>query len=82
MLIAYLPVTKLEGMANKTARQCALANIFHFCMRTILAPIATPGETGVTMMSGDGIWHRCHPIFAVFIGDFPEQSLVMCTYAS
>ena len=34
------------------------------------------------MMSGDGIWRRCHPIFAVFIGDFPEQSLVMCTYTS
>ena len=82
MLIAYLPVTKLEGMANKTARRRALANIFHICMRTILAPIATPGETGVTMMSGDGIWRRCHPIFAVFIGDFPEQSLVTCTYTS
>ena len=33
-------------------------------------------------MSSDGIWCQCHPIFAVFIGDFPEQSLVTCTYAS
>jgi hypothetical protein len=31
-------------------------------------------------MSVDGIWRRCHPIFAVFIGDYPEQGLVTCTY--
>lgn len=31
-------------------------------------------------MSADGIWRRCHPIFAVFIGDYPEQALVTCTY--
>jgi hypothetical protein len=31
-------------------------------------------------MTADGIWHRCHPIFAVFIGDHPEQALVTCTY--
>ena len=33
-------------------------------------------------MSGDGGWHWCHPIFAVFVGDYPEQTLVMCTYNS
>ncbi|KAN0141466.1 hypothetical protein V8E53_000711 [Lactarius tabidus] len=27
------------------------------------------------MMSGDGIWRRCHPIFALFVGDYPEQVL-------
>ena len=32
------------------------------------------------MMSGDGIWRQCHPIFASFVGDYPEQVLVMCTY--
>lgn len=32
------------------------------------------------MATGDGIWHRCHPILATFIGDYPEQSLVACTY--
>jgi len=31
-------------------------------------------------MSGDGIWRRCHPVFAVFVGDYPEQALVTCTY--
>ncbi|KAF8271640.1 hypothetical protein EI94DRAFT_1538505, partial [Lactarius quietus] len=32
------------------------------------------------MMCGDGTWHHCHPIFASFVGDYPEQMLVSCTY--
>lgn len=32
------------------------------------------------MMSGDGVWRWCHPIFAIFIGDYPEQALVTCTF--
>jgi hypothetical protein len=48
-------------------------------MQAVLAPITTYGETGIAMMSGDGIWRRCHPIFAVFVGDYPEQALVTCT---
>ena len=82
LLIGYIPVTKLAGLANKAARHCMLANIFHSRMQTILALIATYGETGIAIVSGDGIWHQCHPIFAVFVGDYPEQSLVTCTYAS
>ena len=31
-------------------------------------------------MGTDGIWRRCHPIFAAFVGDYPEQALVTCTY--
>lgn len=80
ILIAYLPTSKLEGISNKAARRRALANIFHACMRSILAPIVSYGETGVRMMSGDGAWRRCHPIFAIFVGDYPEQTLVTCTY--
>ncbi|KAI9459935.1 hypothetical protein BJY52DRAFT_1204009 [Lactarius psammicola] len=72
MLVGYIP-TALQ------LRRRALCNIFHCCMRNLLAPITSHGETGVAMMSGDGIWRRCHPIFAVFIGDYPEQALVTCT---
>ena len=32
------------------------------------------------MKSGNGIWQRCHPIFASFVGDYQEQFLVTCTY--
>ncbi|KAH8987479.1 hypothetical protein EDB86DRAFT_3065716 [Lactarius hatsudake] len=80
MLIGYIPTTHLEGISNKSARRRALANLFHFCMQFLLAPIASHGETGVAMMSGDGIWCRCHPIFAMFVGDYPEQVLATCTF--
>ncbi|KAH9016036.1 hypothetical protein EDB85DRAFT_1875359 [Lactarius pseudohatsudake] len=80
ILLGYLPTTRLERINNKAARRRALGNIFHLCMRNILAPIASYGETGIAMMSGDGIWRRCHPILAVFVGDYPEQALVTCTY--
>lgn len=80
ILIGYIPVTKLMGIGNKAARSRALVNIFHACMRLVLDPISHYGETGVPMMSGDGVWRRCHPIFANFIGDYPEQVLATCTY--
>jgi hypothetical protein len=49
-------------------------------MGDILALIASYGETGLPMMSGDGVWRRCHLIFAIFIGDYPKQALVTCMY--
>lgn len=67
-------------MKNQAARRRALANLFHACMHAILAPISAYGETGIAMMSGDGVWRRCHPVLACFIGDYPEQTLVTCTY--
>lgn len=81
ILIGYIPTTKLGGITNKSARRRALANLFHTCMQNVLGPISTYGETGIAMMSGDGVWRRCHPILAVFVGDYPEQVLVTCTYS-
>ena len=80
ILIGYIPTTKLEGMPTKAGRRRALANLFHSCMRNILGSISSVGKTGIAMMSGDGIWRRCHPIFAIFVGDYPEQVLVTCTF--
>ncbi|KAH9033542.1 hypothetical protein EDB85DRAFT_1890215 [Lactarius pseudohatsudake] len=77
ILMGYIPTTKLTSLTNKAARWHALANLFHACVRTILAPIAGYGGTGVAMMSRDGTWRQCHPIFAVFVGDYPEQILVV-----
>lgn len=81
ILIGYIPTTRLEHVKNQAARRRALANVFHGCMRTILAPLNSYGETGIAMMSGDGVWRRCHPVLAAFVGDYPEQVLVTCTYS-
>lgn len=80
ILIGYIPITSFQGITNKAARRRAQANLFHACMRKVLAPITPYGETGIAMMSADGEWRRCHPIFAIFVGDYPEQALVTCTY--
>jgi hypothetical protein len=45
-------------------------------MKYILKPLETAGIDGLLMTSGDGIMRRCHPIYATFIGDYPEQLLV------
>ena len=80
ILMGYILTTKLLGITNKSARRRALANLFHTCMRHLLALIKSIGETGIKMMSGNGIWRWCHPVFAVFVGDYPEQTLVTCTF--
>jgi len=67
-------------MENKSACCRTLANLFHACMGKVLGPIASASETRLEMMSGDGVWRRCHPIFAIFIGDYPKQALVTCTF--
>jgi len=81
ILVAYLPTSKLEGFDNKTACRRTIANLFHSCLRHIFDPITPYGKTGIAMASGDGVWRRCHPIFACFVGDYPEQALVTCTYS-
>ena len=80
ILIGYIPTTKLMGIESKAARRHGLANLFHGCMCTVLEPIGYYGENGIPMITTDGVWWRCHPILAVFIGDYPEQTLVTCTY--
>lgn len=78
ILLAYLPVTRLEHVTNQAARRRMLANLFHACMGRVLEPLKTAGVDGVLMTSGDGVVRRAHPILAVYIGDYPEQVLVCC----
>ena len=80
ILLGYIPTTKLVGIGNKATCRHTVANLFHGCMRTVLDLIAHIGETGVPMMSGDGVWQWCHPVLAIFVGDYPEQALVTCIY--
>ncbi|KAJ7050255.1 hypothetical protein C8F01DRAFT_1345405 [Mycena amicta] len=68
----------MDHITNKSARRRILANIFHFAMKHILAPLVDAGRNGIEMASGDGIVRRCHPIFATFVGDYPEQVLAAC----
>ncbi|KAJ7814888.1 hypothetical protein B0H14DRAFT_3090055 [Mycena olivaceomarginata] len=35
-----------------------------------------PGVHGMPVTSGDGVTRRGHPIYATFVGDYPEQCLV------
>ncbi len=79
--MCYIPVTKLKGLPSKEGRRCAQANLFHSCMRTMLGSITTYGETGVGMVSGDGILCQCHPVLATYVGDYPEQLLVTGTFS-
>ncbi|KAI1785623.1 hypothetical protein LXA43DRAFT_1114924, partial [Ganoderma leucocontextum] len=80
ILLAYLPTTRLDHITNKAARRRVLANLFHACMSFLLEPLKEAGKTGIPMMSGDGVWRRCHPILAVYVGDYPEQCLVAGAY--
>ncbi|KAJ7709363.1 hypothetical protein B0H16DRAFT_1679153 [Mycena metata] len=76
VLLGYLPTSRMKNVKNKAARRRILGNVFHACMTHILAPLKDAGVTGIPMTSGDGVTRRGHPIYATFIGDYPEQVLV------
>ncbi|KAF8911804.1 hypothetical protein CPB85DRAFT_1375874 [Mucidula mucida] len=80
VLLAYLPTSKLAHIENKAARRRTLANLFHACLKRILSGLKEAGMAGLIMHSGDGVARHCHPIFASYVGDYPEQVLVTCTY--
>lgn len=80
ILLAYLPTTSLRHITNKASRRRMMSNLFHACMCVILQQLKEAGIDGVIMASGDGIKRRCHPIYAVYVGDYPEQVLVTTVY--
>jgi Plavaka transposase len=82
MLVGYILTSKLTSISNKAAQCCALANLFHMCMKTALGLIGPYSKIEIDMMSGNGVWQRCHPILVIFVGDKPEQVLVTCMYSS
>ncbi|KAG2126251.1 uncharacterized protein EDB93DRAFT_1323762 [Suillus bovinus] len=45
------------------------------CLSHVLAPLQHAGLEGINMRTGDGALRRCHPLFASFVGDYPEQLL-------
>lgn len=75
VLLAYLPTTRLKHITNKALCHQSVVNLYHACMARVLLPLEKAGLDGLAMCSGDGILHRCHPLFACFIDDYPEQAL-------
>ena len=47
-----------------------MANLFHVCIGHILEPFKSVGLEGTPMTS---VTQCCHPIFTIFMGDYPEQ---------
>ncbi|KAJ6559035.1 hypothetical protein B0H10DRAFT_1846098 [Mycena sp. CBHHK59/15] len=76
VLLGYLPTSRMKNVKNKASHRHILGNIFHACMSHILAPLKAAGATGIPMTSGDGVTRRGRPIYATFVGDYPEQVLV------
>ncbi|KAG2124582.1 hypothetical protein BD769DRAFT_1628787 [Suillus cothurnatus] len=67
ILLAYLPTTRLEHITNKASHHRTNANLYHACLCHVLAPLKSAGS--------EGIFIHCHPLFASFVGDYPEQLL-------
>jgi Plavaka transposase len=51
-------------------------------MTQMLQPLEAAGVNGVAMASGDGVVRQTHPLYAIFVGDYPEQILVACVKKS
>jgi hypothetical protein len=77
ILLAYLPTTRLKHITNKASCHQSIANLYHACMSCVLAPLQHAGLEGIDMRSGDGALHHCHPLFASFVSDYPEQLLTV-----
>ncbi|KAG2158664.1 uncharacterized protein EDB93DRAFT_1237945 [Suillus bovinus] len=75
ILLAYLPTTRLEHITNKASRRRSIANLYHACLSRVLALLQHAGLEGINMRTGDGALCHCHPLFASFVGDYPEQLL-------
>ena len=78
ILLAYLPTTKLEHIDSPTKRREAVSNLYHACVHRVTEPLETAGVNGVEMGLSNGDIHRCHPLLACFISDYPEQLLGAC----
>ncbi|KAG2055202.1 hypothetical protein BDR06DRAFT_989180 [Suillus hirtellus] len=75
ILLTYLPTTHLEHITNKALHCRSVVNLYHACMARMLSPLEKAGFDSLAMCSGDGILRHCHPLFACFVGDYPEQVL-------
>ncbi|KAF9790566.1 hypothetical protein BJ322DRAFT_999138 [Thelephora terrestris] len=76
VLLGYVPTTSLHHVSSTTSHRRMVANLFHYCMSRMLAPLEDLVKAGpIEMTSGDGTVRRTFPIFACFVGNYPEQVL-------
>ena len=75
ILVGYLPVSKLETFENNSV---AGYRLFHYCMRRLVQSLVAAGQEGVDMVCADGLVRQVYPVLVAFIGDHPEQCLVVC----
>jgi len=78
ILLAYLPTTKLEHIDNIASHRRALSNLYHACVRKVASPLESAGPNGFEVSVSNGDIHRCHPLLAGFVSDYPEQLLGAC----
>ena len=77
VLVGYILVCKLECFSEKGRSQEGY-QLFHECMRIMLALLIEARRKGVRMVCADGFIWTVHPIHAAYIADYPEQCLVAC----
>ncbi|TFY75667.1 hypothetical protein EWM64_g8345 [Hericium alpestre] len=77
ILVGYLPTPKLSDFSEEAA--CTVCvRLFHAALSIIMQSLKGPEHEGVEMKSADGAVHQCHLVIAVYIMDYPEQSLIAC----
>ncbi|KAG8791860.1 hypothetical protein FRC12_007949 [Ceratobasidium sp. 428] len=78
ILLGYIPVLKYTCESNLEHRRHHRRNLFHLCIRTMLAPLAKACEGGVEVPCADGKIRRIYPVLAAYVADFPEQCKIAC----
>ncbi|KAG9088060.1 hypothetical protein FRC07_012671, partial [Ceratobasidium sp. 392] len=82
VIIGYLPVDSFKDIPSKPLRQRVTAQLVHYSMSRVTAPLEEAGRTGVEMWCANGRLRRVYPLLASFVGDYPEQCLMGCAIQS
>ncbi|KAG9127155.1 hypothetical protein FRC07_000413 [Ceratobasidium sp. 392] len=78
-LLGYLLIDHFEDINNNNERQWMKADLVHWAMEAMLAPLKEVFEDGVKMWCADDWLRRVFPIVAAYLADWPEQNLMSCT---